>query len=279
MKTNPSIEKIKSFWEGNPLFDGESIHPFGSKEFFEEHRKVYLDDVFNKNIDRYNIFPSKNEINNCLDLGCGVGFWSIEIPKRFSIKNMYSSDLTSTAIKTTQKRLMHYNIQSNCSIQNGEHTNFQNDFFDFINCQGVIHHTENPNKMLKEIYRILSVDGEASISVYYKNFFIRNWNLLRIVGLLFYRLGIKFKGRGRESILAKNQTDEIIRLYDGEDNPKGLAYGKEEFENLLKEYFIIQDNFLYYFPARIFPFKINNNIHHFLSKYFGFMICYKLTKR
>ena len=278
MKNNPDISKIKLFWENNPLFKGESKYDFGSSSFFEEHRKVYLEDVFNNCIERYNIFPSKNKIENCLDLGCGVGFWSIEIPKRVSVKNMYCSDLTKTAIETTSTRLKSNGIHANLSIQNGESTTFENNFFDFVNCQGVIHHTENPELMIKEISRILSKDGEASISVYYKNFFLRNWNLLRVFGKMFYNLGIQFKGRGRESILAEKQTDEITRLYDGENNPKGLAYSKAEFIETLSKYFIIQDQFLYYFPSRMFPFKFPKKLHYFISRYFGFMICYKLTK-
>lgn len=277
--TNPDITEIRDFWEKNPLFKGESDHIFGTKSFFDEHRKVYLEDVFNNNLDEINILPKSSKINNLLDLGCGVGFWSIELQKRFIVENFYACDLTITGIETTKKRLKQYGLSANLSVQNGEKTNFKSNFFDYINCQGVIHHTENPMKMIKEIHRILSVSGEASISVYYKNFFIRNWKYFRILGLLFFRLGVRFKGRGRESILKNKNTNEITRLYDGELNPKGISYSKNEFESILNKYFRIEDSFLFYFPSRIFPIAFPNFFHTFLAKYFGFMIAYKLVKK
>jgi len=279
MSKDPNITEIKLFWENNPLFKGESEYDFGTKEFFEEHRKVYLEDVFNNNIEKFNILPSLPKIENLLDLGCCIGFWSVELQKRFSIKKFYGSDLTETAIQSTSTRLKQYNLEGNLSVQNGEQTNYDDGFFDFINCQRVIHHTLHPEKMIREIHRILSKKGEASISVYYKNFFIRNWNFLRMFGAIFHKLGIKFKGRGRESILSIKNTEEITRLYDGDQNPKGFAYSKYDLESILSKYFNIEDSFLYYFPTRIFPFKFPKSIHHFLSKYFGFMIAYKLSKK
>lgn len=279
MKKEPNIAEIKSFWENNPLFKGESGYEFGTKEFFEEHRRVYLEDVFNNNIEKLKILPSLSEIGNLLDLGCGVGFWSVELQKRFFIKKFYACDLTETAVNATSKRLQLYSLDGNLSVQNGEQTNFKDGFFDFINCQGVIHHTENPEKMILEIHRILCEKGEVSISVYYKNFFIRNWHYFRIFGKIFYKIGIKFKGRGRESILSIKNTDEITKLYDGDQNPKGIAYSKSEIESILSKNFNIKECFLFYFPTRIFPISFPKPIHHFLSKYFGFMIGYKLSKK
>jgi hypothetical protein len=43
-----NIDDVKEFWENNPLFSGESDYEVGTKEFFEDHRRVYIDDVFAK---------------------------------------------------------------------------------------------------------------------------------------------------------------------------------------------------------------------------------------
>jgi len=40
------LNAVKQFWETNPLWTGESTLEPGSFEFFEEHRKVYLEDCF-----------------------------------------------------------------------------------------------------------------------------------------------------------------------------------------------------------------------------------------
>ena len=41
-----NIHKVKDFWEENPLFTGESSYKSGSKEFFEEHYNIYINDCF-----------------------------------------------------------------------------------------------------------------------------------------------------------------------------------------------------------------------------------------
>jgi len=81
-----TIADVKDFWENNPLFAGESQHQVGTKEFFDEHRKVYLDDVFAKDFPEELFIPNLENSANILDLGCGVGFWTIEMLNRKGYK-------------------------------------------------------------------------------------------------------------------------------------------------------------------------------------------------
>lgn len=39
-----TIKEVRSFWEDYPLFSEESKFEVGSKEFFEEHRRVCIED-------------------------------------------------------------------------------------------------------------------------------------------------------------------------------------------------------------------------------------------
>jgi len=41
-----SLNKVKDFWEKNPLWTGECQIEEGTLDFFQEHRKVYYDDCF-----------------------------------------------------------------------------------------------------------------------------------------------------------------------------------------------------------------------------------------
>ena len=275
---NATIEDVKKFWENNPLFTDESEHPVNSKAFFEEHRSVYMQDVFAGKFDDEKFIPRLDNAR-VLDLGCGVGFWTIEIQKRRNTGDFYSADLTEAALEATAKRLQLYNCQSNLSIQNAEDLKFEDGYFDFVNCQGVIHHTVNPQRAINEIARVLKKGGKASISVYYRNFVLRNWSIFRGIARLLGNIGAKLKGRGRESIYLEEDKDEIIRLYDGQDNPIGISYSKKELRAALEEYFEIDTWFLYFFPARTLPFKLPKSIHRLLAKYFGFMIHVNLIKK
>ena len=45
MKTT-SIREVRSFWEEEPLFKGESDFEPGTPPYFDEHRRVYIEDCF-----------------------------------------------------------------------------------------------------------------------------------------------------------------------------------------------------------------------------------------
>ena len=46
------INEVRQFWETNPLWTGESQYKPGTKDFFEEHRQVCINDCFSGKIDR-----------------------------------------------------------------------------------------------------------------------------------------------------------------------------------------------------------------------------------
>jgi len=274
-----TINSVKKFWENNPLFTGESNFETGSKEFFEEHRKVYFEDVFANDFKEEEFIPQKLENEVVLDLGCGIGFWTIEIQKRRNCKKFYSADLTQNALNITSKRLNMYNLDSELSIQNAEDMDFENNMFDHVNCQGVIHHTPNTEKTIEEIARVLKSSGTACISVYYKNFLLRNWSKFSILGKALNKIGGGMKGRGRESIFAESNPDEITRLYDGTENPIGKSYSKKELLEMFSPYFEFISTSCFLFPARSLPLKIPKFLHKFLSNNFGFMIHLQLKKK
>ena len=127
--------------------------------------------------------------------------------------------------------------------------------------------------------RVLKKGGSASISVYYKNVFLRNWSKISRIGKLLSKSGAGLNGRGREDIFNEDDPNEITRLYDGSANPIGKSYSKKEMVNMVEEHFEVQRTFLYFFPARALPFKIPNAIHRLLSRNLGFMIHLNLIKK
>ena len=223
----------------------------------------------------------RHRINNeftFLDLGCGIGFWTTELASRGFI-NLYASDLTQKALELTAKRMELLNLKADLSLQNAEKTSFDDESFNHVNCQGVIHHTPDTNAAVKEICRILKPGGSASISVYYRNVFLQAWPILRSLGWMVSLLGGKLKGRGREMIYRESNVDEIVRLYDGAENPIGKSYSKKQLFKLLEPYFIVEETYLHFFPARSLPFKIPKFIHRFLDKRCGFMIYATIRKK
>lgn len=275
-----SIKDVKDFWDNNPLWIGESIYKSGTIEFFEEHRNVYINDVFAGTFDSKFLPAPRNDGQNIniLDIGCGIGFWTVEFGLR-GYSNIVSCDLTDNALEITKKRLNAYKINAKTHNQNVEELTYSDNAFDHINCQGVIHHTPNTELAIKEIARVLKTSGTASISVYYDNIILRYWWLIRILITPIAIFGLGLIGRGREKMARIQSKNDLVRIYDGLDNPIGKCYSRKAFEDLFRESFIIDCTYFHFFPARALPFKINKLLHRILEKLFPFMIHVNLKKK
>lgn len=268
-----TIEDVKDFWESNPLWAGESRFPAGSKEFFDEHREIYIADCFAGTFDLRFLPPPRPNGQNIriLDLGCGIGFWTVELGMR-GINNIVAGDLTLRAVEMTEQRCDLFGVKAEIFQLNAEKIDFPDESFDHVNCQGVIHHTPDTQKSVAEIARVLKIGGTACISVYYRNFFLRAWPFLRWIGKILTVFGGGLKGRGREKIFSEGDVDEIIRLYDGNENPIGKSYSKESLEHMLSTYFVVDEIYLHFFPARALPFKLPRWLHKWLDRNVGFMV-------
>jgi SAM-dependent methyltransferase len=269
MTKERTIDDVKRFWNSNPLFAGESSCQPLSKDFFLEHQKVKIDDCFAGKIDDFFFRGLDNK--KVLDVGCGTGFWVREFSRR-GIET-YGVDLSEVSVGLTRKSLLYFGYKATIDVGNAEDLPFADESFDHVNCQGVIHHTPNTQKCISEFYRVLRPGGTVCFSVYHKNFILKNravFNIIKTLGKIFH---IGLKGRGRENLFAwASSADDLVRMYDGRDNPIGKAYTKKEIINMSSEYFDILFTAKHFFPARAIPFKIPTAIHRFLRQYFGLMI-------
>lgn len=267
------LDEVKRFWNENPLWTGESQEEHGSREFFDEHRAVYIKDCFAGKFDaRFYPPPRPNgQDMQVLDLGCGIGFWTAELGMR-GIENLNAADLTENALALTKKRLAAYGIRAQLSLQNAESMTFSDETFDHINCQGVIHHTPDTEATIAEIARCLKPGGTLSVSVYYRNVFLRMWPYIRWIGILLSKFGAGLKGRGRENIFLESNVDNIVRIYDGADNPIGKSYTRAQFVQMLSNHLVVEETYLHFFPARALPFRLPKWLHRWLDQSVGFML-------
>lgn len=277
MSNTSNIEDVRAFWESTPLWTGESNFSPGTKAFYEEHRSTVIQDCFAGTLD-VRTMPAPALRCQVLDLGCGPGFWLIEL-SRLGCEELTGADLTEAALKLAKQRCEIMGAQVNFSRENAEELSFPNERFTHVNCQGVIHHSPNTEKCVSEIARVLQKNGTASISVYYKNFFLNFWPVLKWPAKLLAFAGAKLKGRGRDKIYSLESVEEIVRMYDGAENPIGKAYSTQEFHKMVEPYFEIEETYLHFFPARSLPFKIPRFLHAYLDRHFGFMIYLSLRKK
>ena len=272
---DPSIEDVKEFWDSNPLFSGEYDGELGSRKYFEQHEKTIIEDCMAGSVDdRFiNFLEDKRTI---LDIGCGPGFW-VRLFCRMGLK-VSSCDLSTTAVELTKKSLELFNLKADVREGNAENLPYKDESFDYINCQGVIHHTPNTEKCIAEFSRVLKAGGLVCFSVYHRNFILRSPVLLKAMSAI-CGWAVSLKGRGRENMFQESDANEIVRLYDGKDNPIGKSYTVDEILTIIRSNnLILMKKWHHYFPARAFPFGIPRHLHKFLNDYFGLLIVFLARK-
>ncbi|HZQ39764.1 MAG TPA: class I SAM-dependent methyltransferase, partial [Rhizomicrobium sp.] len=260
-----SLADVQAFWDANPLFVGESAFEPGSKAFFQEHLDLYRKDVFAGRIDNWFFPPRKNA--KILDVGCGIGLWLVELGLR-GYRDLSAIDLSPRSVALARQRCALYGLTANIAVGNAEQLDFPDNTFDHVNCYGVVHHTPSPETAVREIFRVLKPGGTASIAVYYKNFVLRNWGMF---SLLLRPFSIGLRGRGREGMSQSSDAQELIRLYDGKDNPIGIGYTRQEAWALAAP-FQIQDEYLHFFPARALRLAPSGPLHKAADRLLPFMI-------
>lgn len=268
----PTIEDVRNFWDQHPLFTGETPFEPGSRAFFERHAEVYHLDCFAGALDP-RLFPQGLSSKRTLDLGCGIGFWLVELARR-GASSITGADLSANSLALAKQRCQHFNVDAELVEANAEKLPFPDNAFDHVNCQGVVHHTPSPQRAISEIHRVLRPEGTATISVYYRNVVLRSWPVWR---RLLRLLPIGLKGRGRERMSTIDDRDEIVRLYDGAENPVGICYSTQEFLALLQPLHV-NDIYFHFFPARALPLPIPRFVHRILDRRVPFMIYANVVK-
>lgn len=270
-----SIRDVADFWERNPLFQGESEALAGSKGFFAEHNRVYVEDCFAGSIDS-RLFPRRKDIG-VLDAGCGIGFWTEQFVMR-GYERVDACDPTQAGLNLTAKRLANLGRGAEVTLakMNVEELGYASEEFDHVNCQGVVHHTPNAAQAVRELHRVTRLGGTGVISVYYRGPLLRSWPwVARALAPGLRSLGLK--GRGREHLLGEQSPEELVRKYDGADNPIGVAFTRHAFLELLKPW-RVDETFIHFFPARSLPSRVPRPVHRLLDRRLGLMIFARLTR-
>lgn len=262
------LKDVKNFWEKSHLFKGEIKNKKYNKIFFNKIYKIFIDEIYDARV-----IPSNINDKVILDLGSGPGLWT----RCFYLagaKKIYSCDLTVKANTLVKKMINLFKYKSKIIVrnENAEKLKFKNSKFDHVHCTGVIHHTVKQKNCIDEIARVLKKNGTATIGLYYDNFILKNWNLFYYLLKFFKYFQPNVNSRGRSGISNIKNKKELVRVYDGNDNPIGTLYTKQMIYKLLNKKFKILDIYLNFFPFRFFNFKTPKFMKRILIRYFGFLI-------
>ncbi|HRW62225.1 MAG TPA: class I SAM-dependent methyltransferase [Bacteroidales bacterium] len=99
-----------------------------------------------------------------IDLGAGTGFYSIPFASRFKSCKIYACDISDTMIDWMKDNVvpLHSNI---ITVKMGENNvPLHNEMADLLFMVNLHHELDNPEKILKESYRVLKSNGSIAIS-------------------------------------------------------------------------------------------------------------------
>ena len=168
-------EANKSWWERSPMrYDWREGIAFeeGSREYFLEVDRRFLDAVRHYLPWQHHPFEQfipYGELGamDVLEVGVGQGTHAQLIAP--GSKSFTGIDLTQKASEATRRRLQLMNIPGRILQMDAERMDFADASFDFIWSWGVIHHSSDTGKVLREMARVLRPGGRAAVMVYYRS--------------------------------------------------------------------------------------------------------------
>ena len=244
-------ERVRAFWQANPCGVKFADAPPGTRRFYElveAHR-------YSK---EWHIPAAAGFANSCdlkvLEIGCGLGTDGAQFAEAGA--KYTGVDLTDAAVELARKRFELFNLAGDFRTADAENLDFADNSFDLVYSHGVLHHTPETGKAIKEIHRVLRPGGRAVVMLYHRdsyNYRI-NISMLRRAGahLLRWDSGIKLvhlvTGEPLDSLRQHArmlQTERSSYLSageflnqntDGAGNPLARVYTRDEARTLFKDF-------------------------------------------
>ena len=246
METN--IAEVRSYWNANPCQSRLSQEPERRRYFEEISRKRYQGRDWHVPVTaKFISFGGKD----VLEVGCGIGTDGIEFARNGA--RYVGVDLTPKSIELAKERFALFGVAGRFEVANAEEwLPFPDKSFDHVYSFGVIHHSPAPERIVREIYRVLRPGGTLTVMLYNRssiNYYIEIMFLRRIFrwcllpafmpGLLAAVTGFdRWRLEGHREMLRKKITKEqwISRNTDGPFCPLSRVYNRQEAAALFKDF-------------------------------------------
>ena len=230
-----SIEDVKKYWNTRPCNINHSNKECGSKNYFlEVSKRKYTVEPHILKFANFATWKNKD----VLEVGCGIGTAAhsfIENGARYK-----GIDVSKKSLELTRKRLDVFDLTGIVEEADIEtYIKNEDEKYDLVYSFGVLHHTPNTKKAVKNIYNLLKKGGTFKLMLYAKN----SWKYFRI--------------------------KEGLDQYEAQSGvPIADVYTEKDVRNLLKDFenIDIQQN-------HIFPYKIQDykNYKYVKENYFQTM--------
>ena len=149
------------FWQARPCGEIYASGQSRREQWNEHSRQRYTLEPYIRAFARLEA-GSENDV---LEIGVGMGAdhtWS-----GLSTIRVVGIDLTPKAIELTEERLRLFGFRPKVRVADAEHLPFEDATFDIVYSWGVLHHTPDTPRAIREVRRVLRPGGRASIMIYH----------------------------------------------------------------------------------------------------------------
>jgi ubiquinone/menaquinone biosynthesis C-methylase UbiE len=153
--------RVQAFWEADPCGVAHGDAPEGTPEFFAqvERKRSELEPF----IARYADFPMTRG-QRVLEIGVGAGTDFVRFVRAGA--QATGVDLTDHAIQLVRQRLDNEGLQAQLQQADAEALPFEDGAFDRVYSWGVLHHTPDTTRAVREAVRVLAPGGRICVMLY-----------------------------------------------------------------------------------------------------------------
>ena len=214
---------VADYWDLNPCGAFASDDVQGERRFYEQVTSYrYATQPFMRRVIGFGSYPGRR----VLEVGCGLGTDLLQFAKGGA--TAFGVDLSSRSISLADRHFRIFDTEGSFLQGDGENLPFSEGSFDVVYSFGVLHHVPDTQRAIDECYRVLKPGGQLILMLYNR----RSWHSVVEPYLMAAKRWVL------RQPLPPRLTDstEVVRRYDGADNPLGKAYTKGEVKGMLERF-------------------------------------------
>lgn len=187
-------------------------YEFATREFFDEvERHRYLEYApWMPSVMGFDSFKGKR----LLEVGCGMGTDLLQFARGGALCT--GVDLTPRSVEISSLHFGLYDLRADFVLGDGERLPFADNSFDVVYSNGVLHHTPDTARAVRELHRVLRPGGVAKVMLYHRH------------SLYYWTEIILHRGVLRGHFLRGHSPEEIMSRY--------VEYSEHEARPLVKVY-------------------------------------------
>jgi len=162
------LEAVRAYWNAHVDDWRIAEHAPGTLAYFEETEAYRFEklDYLARLVD----FDA-HAGERVLDLGCGIGNDGARFARAGA--SVTGVDLAERAVELARRNFALRGLEGSFARMDGEALSFPDASFDLVYCHTVLHFTPHPERMVREIHRVLRPGGEAILMMVNRRSWLR----------------------------------------------------------------------------------------------------------